>query len=300
MRLGFPGRVYGLGIAGTDEESDLGKWLAHLSDLVRYLTKHQIRLYRPIFPDFSSAAVYESELLDQSAFVALLAQEIANADIRLTAHMPLTLVLSTADDAQADATADWLTWASHLLSLLTPGNDGLLVAHFGGIYADKEAAIAAFCKRYEALPERVRGMLCLENDDHGLSFAEVMCIHQRVGVPIVLDNLHFCVNNPERMPLATALEQAMASWPLDKVPKVHYCDPRTEARGLGRGRVKLPTWTEHSDFVNPFALIDFAQRLANLGPVDIMLEAKARDLAWLKLRDDLMRYAPALNGMFAG
>jgi UV DNA damage endonuclease len=60
----------------------------------------------------------------------------------------------------------------------------------------------------------------------------------------------------------------------------------------GASRVKLPTWTEHSDFVNPFEFLAFLEMVRGLGPFDVMLEAKARDLALLALRADAARFAP--------
>jgi UV DNA damage endonuclease len=55
---------------------------------------------------------------------------------------------------------------------------------------------------------------------------------------------------------------------------------------------------QHSDFIDPFTLIDLLRnaRAANLRPFDIMLEAKAKDLALLRLREQLARFAPDLAG----
>ena len=76
-----------------------------------------------------------------------------------------------------------------------------------------------------------------------------------------------------------------------------HVSPRTELRPTAAGaRVKMPTWTEHSDLVNPFAFIAFLRQTAGLRPFDVMLEAKARDLAVLKLRADLQRFAPEWVG----
>ncbi|MFH1085155.1 MAG: UV damage endonuclease UvsE, partial [Chloroflexota bacterium] len=52
------------------------------------------------------------------------------------------------------------------------------------------------------------------------------------------------------------------------------------------------TWTEHADYINPFEFAAFCALGEALRPFDVMLEAKARDLALLKLRRDLARYAP--------
>ena len=53
---------------------------------------------------------------------------------------------------------------------------------------------------------------------------------------------------------------------------------------------------QHSDFLDPFDFIDVlrAARRANLRPFDIMLEAKAKDLALLRLREQITKFAPDL------
>jgi len=80
---------------------------------------------------------------------------------------------------------------------------------------------------------------------------------------------------------------------------VHFSSPRTEwlvepespgdAPHLRRTR-----WSRHSDYINPFEFIDFMAIAEGLRPFDVMLEARARDLAVIRLRDDLVRYAPSL------
>ena len=49
--------------------------------------------------------------------------------------------------------------------------------------------------------------------------------------------------------------------------------------------------TGHADFVQPFEFLGL-MRLVPEAAFDVMLEAKAKDLALLRLRRDLPRYAP--------
>jgi UV DNA damage endonuclease len=58
----------------------------------------------------------------------------------------------------------------------------------------------------------------------------------------------------------------------------------------------MPQPNQHSDFINPFEFIHFLRRAcqAHARPFDIMLEAKARDLALLRLRDQVAQHAPDL------
>ncbi len=59
----------------------------------------------------------------------------------------------------------------------------------------------------------------------------------------------------------------------------------------------MPLPNQHSDFINAFEFIDLLRlaRDRGLRPFDIMLEAKAKDLAVLRLRQLVARYAPDLS-----
>ena len=97
---------------------------------------------------------------------------------------------------------------------------------------------------------------------------------------------------------------ALATWPPHQKPKIHFSSPRTELRRLyrdGDWRVQMPLPNQHSDFVHPFEFIDLLKtaREANLRPFDIMLEAKAKDLALFRLRQLVDRYAPDLASVLA-
>ncbi|MCB0111275.1 MAG: hypothetical protein KDE53_35375, partial [Caldilineaceae bacterium] len=65
----------------------------------------------------------------------------------------------------------------------------------------------------------------------------------------------------------------------------------------GQPRPTMPMANQHSDFINPFEAIDLLQLAQHhhLRPFDIMLEAKAKDLALIRLRDQIAHYAPELT-----
>ena len=93
---------------------------------------------------------------------------------------------------------------------------------------------------------------------------------------------------------------ALATWAGDRRPKLHFSSPRTALR-IVRGplveRLQPPLPNQHSDFLDLFAFLDLvqlAQRL-HVRPFDVMLEAKAKDLALLRLREQITHFAPALS-----
>ncbi|MFC6790660.1 hypothetical protein ACFQE0_14190 [Methylobacterium komagatae] len=121
------------------------------------------------------------------------------------------------------------------------------------------------------------------------------------------------------------------TWPAGVRPKMHFSSPRTELRevkqkitpkqreaakaGKTRGgskevlkapvkataRVKTvlrpPVWTGHADFTNPFEFATF-MRMAEGLTFDVMLEGKSKDLSLLRLRPDLLRFAPDVAARF--
>lgn len=58
-----------------------------------------------------------------------------------------------------------------------------------------------------------------------------------------------------------------------------------------------PVWSGHADFCHPFEFIAL-MRVLEEPECDIMLEAKSKDLALLRLRRDLQRYAPEVAARF--
>ena len=60
--------------------------------------------------------------------------------------------------------------------------------------------------------------------------------------------------------------------------------------------MQAPLLNQHSDFLDPFPIIDLLSNALSLSlrPFDILLEAKAKDVALLRLRGQIERYAPAL------
>ena len=308
MRLGFSVRVYG---AGELPSHDARPWhqgphlsvsLAYLRDILVYLRANRIHMYRMHSeltphvpqPEWSDFAGQMKECARQLAAIGDLARD---GEIRLSFHPYSAVVLNALNEDQLARSLLRLRSQAALLDAMSLGPEAGIVLHVGGVYDDLATSRERFVRRYEALPQSVRRRVVLENDDHRFSFSDVRIIQETCGVPLVLDNLHHLVFNPDKIALREALDYAISTWPDGVTPKVHFATPRTEMRRLaGSSRLKVPTWTEHADFVNPFEFIAFMELAEGARDFDIMLETKARDVALLKLRQDLERFAPEMAG----
>ncbi len=302
MRLGFSVRILGApDLPACDPRPGVGQAstsLAYLRDILLYLQANRIHFYRmhseliPA-PQATDAVALAAEL-DRARPLAESVTQLAQvAGVRLTLHPYTAVVLNAPQDDLY--TLSLMRLAAHVAWLdgLGLGPEAVVVLHVGGTYDAPEASLERFIRRYEALSPAVRRRVALENDDRRYSWADVWRVHECTGVPLVLDVLHHLVHNPERIALRDALAAALGTWPAGVTPKVHFSTPRTDVRTLeGSGRLKVPTWTEHADFCNPFDFFAFLAQLDGLPDTDIMLEAKARDVALLQLRQDVARFAP--------
>jgi UV DNA damage endonuclease len=172
--------------------------------------------------------------------------------------------------------------------------EAVIVVHVGRGAAGDRRALAEFVRGFEALPEPVRQRLALEHDDRLFHVLDVVWVHQRTGVRLIFDYLHHRLHNPAGVPAPDALALCLATWPPQQRPKIHFATPTTEMVRDRRGKPHPPRLNRHSHFINPFQFIDFMRGLPPMRPFDIMLEARARDLAVQQLRRDLARFAPDL------
>ena len=135
--------------------------------------------------------------------------------------------------------------------------------------------------------EAGRGRLVIENDDRSFALSDVLELHRRTGLRVVWDVLHHHCHDPHGMPDGDALRAALATWPRDVVPKIHFSSPKTAVEER-RGRLVLPPLRAHADMVDPIAFEEFVRGPADGLRFDVMLEAKAKDLALLRLREHLL------------
>ena len=108
---------------------------------------------------------------------------------------------------------------------------------------------------------------------------------------MVWDVLHHHCNDPEGVSDREALRLALATWPPEQTPKIHYSSPKTaiETRVAKHGGLALPQLRAHADMVDPVAFEWFLEGPARGLGFDIMLEAKAKDAALLRLREQLSK-----------
>jgi UV DNA damage endonuclease len=299
MQFGVATRLLGRGApTGLARNAHLSLGLIWLQEASRYLLARNIYCYRlPLFLLGSDHVAGQQTIKECQNLIEMLHQELAGR-IRFTAHLPPGIGPATEASNQLE---HWATLLANQVALLEAlgGPHVVVVSHMGGIAGGRQVALERAARLILRLPRGLRMRLAIENDEDSYYLHELLWLHAACGVPIVLDTLHHQVNNPDRIPLDLALKLAHATWPINTRPKIHLSSQRTEAHllpstGSSTMRVVPPRAGQHADFINPFEAMRVIEASRGLAPFDIMLEAKAGDLALLRLQEDLLRYAPEL------
>ena len=290
MRLGFAVKVLG---GGGLPSHDTRRWqsgpsldvsLDRLEAVLAYCDAQDIRMYRMA----TGLAPYAShpelrQFRDAPARCAgRLAEVGARAralDIRLSTHPGQYTVLNSTDPAVQRAAVEELEVQAELLDGMGLGPEAVVVLHMGGAAGGPERFEAGFAQ----LSDAARARLAIENDDRTYGLADALRLAERLGRPVVFDIHHHHCHDPEGVPDREALALALATWPPGVTPKIHYSTPKT-ALEERRGRLALPHPRAHADGIDPFAFAQFLSDAAAGHDFDVMLEAKAKDLALLALR----------------
>ena len=130
----------------------------------------------------------------------------------------------------------------------------------------------------------------IENDETLYTVEDCLRMHERIGVPVIFDHQHHLLNSGS-LGMGDALRRALATWPSGVVPKVHFSSPRLDSRTVKRGGKEVPApplLSQHADYVHPWEFGAFLREGRGMA-FDVMLEAKMKDAALLKLRGDLDR-----------
>lgn len=300
-RLGFAVKVVG---RPDLPSNDARRWqtgphlrvsIGYLRAILDYLQEIQVRMYR-MSSDFVPYAThpdmpqFHGQIRECAAELGEVGRIARDAGIRLSLHPSQYVLLNALDPAiTAKGVAD-VNAQAELLDAMEQGPEAVVILHLGGAYGDKHAAMGRFVETWAQLSEGARRRLVIENDETIYNVQDCLRVHEQIGIPVVFDHQHHLLN-PGTLHPAEAARAALATWPAGVTPKMHFSSPRLDSRVVKRGKKEVeapPLLSQHADYVHPW---EFGEFLKGLGEVklDVMLEAKMKDAALLKLRGDLQK-----------
>ena len=258
---------------GLDNTKDLYK-------IIKWNNENGFKFFRITSNLFPWCSEYKLQDMPDYREIKMILREIGKYvkanDMRITSHPgPFNVLTSPREQVVQNCVKD-LSIHGEVFDMMglsrTPYNK--INIHIGGAYGDKTAAMKRFCENFHLLPNSVKSRLTVENDDKASMYSVKDLydgVYKVIGIPIVFDYHHhkFCTGDlSERQ----ALEMAISTWG-DIIPVVHYSESRSREYNDTTIREQA-----HSDYV-----YDYIDTYGNR--VDIMVEAKAKELAVLRYKE---------------
>lgn len=256
--------------------------LCDLLTILKWNVENDIYVYRmssDIFPWMSEYEITELANFDQiQEKLTEIGKFILGNGIRVSMHPGQFDVLCSPNPSVVEKTIIDLDKHSQIMDLMGLPSSYIfpINIHLGGTYGDKESAAARFCENFQLLQTSTKSRLVVENDDKASQFSVndlYSMVYMKIGTPITFDFHHhrFCDGG---LAEETALRLASTTWKGYR-PLTHYSsckrtfeDPTVIARS-------------HADFIYE-TIKSYNLRF------DIEIEAKAKDLAVLKYREDFV------------
>jgi UV DNA damage endonuclease len=187
-------------------------------------------------------------------------------NIRISMHPDQFHVINSDREEVFQNTIKGLEYHNTLSNML--GNKTLIL-HVGGVKGDKNKATQRFIDGFNRLSKDIQNKIVLENDDKSFNTDDVLFICQQLNISMCVDFHHDkCL--PSYYAVENRLDEVIATWK-GNTPKCH----------LSTGREFIND-KKHADYVS----VEDFNRVIEItqGRFDIMIEAKCKELAVLKLR----------------
>ena len=263
----------------------------NVQDLLKILewnVTHSIQVYRMSSDIFPWMSEYSFEDLPNYHQLSTLMKSVgafvlAN-NLRISFHPGQFDVLASPTPEIVDKTIYDLDQHARVMDLMDLPRDyrSPINIHVGGSYGDKDSALARFCENFKRLSPSTQSRLVVENDDKASQYGVqdlYQGIYMKVGCPITFDHFHhrFCTND---LTSDVAARLAATTWH-GFTPLQHY----SSSKALYEDSTVINR--SHADYVY--------EEIPSYGiEADVEIEAKAKDIALLKYRDNSTQFTPKL------
>lgn len=265
---------------GVDYISELILKNVHdLAIIIQWNHENGIRLFRmssEIFPWNSYWQWKELKDYDEIKKKCFYAGELARIyDQRLTFHPSHYVQLASLKSDVVEKSIKDLEIHSEFLDMMgfEPSLWNKLNFHIGGVYNDKQSAIERWKQNFNLLSENCKKRIAIENDDKPdcYSVDDLLPVVKELGIALTYDLHHYKFCN-DKLSAKEAFLAAIETWG-DVTPIIHWSE---SPKDLSKRR------SAHSDYVTHLDL------WGNEHKVDVMIEAKFKELALLKYRDEIL------------
>ena len=251
------------------------KNLNNLEEILKYNIKNNIHFYRmssKIIPLATHPNVKQNLLNIFKEKLEHIGNIIKENNLRVDIHLDEYCVLNSTNPNIVNSTINIIKFYKNMLK--TMNIESYMILHIGSRAFGIEKSITRFINNFKKLDEKSKNMIILENDDKVFKIEDVLKICKTLNIPMVLDYHHYKCNKVE--PLEHHIKEIINTWN-NITPKMHISSKKNNKE-----------FRSHHDYIDINDFIELINILkTQTKNIDIMIEAKQKDMALFKLIREL-------------
>ena len=251
------------------------KNLNNLEEILKYNIKNNIHFYRmssKIIPLATHPNIKINLLNIFKDKLEHIGNIIKENNLRVDIHLDEYCVLNSTNPNIVSSTINIIKFYKNMLK--TMNIESYMILHIGSSAFGIEKSITRFINNFKKLDEESKNMIILENDDKVFKIEDVLKICKILNIPMVLDYHHYKCNRVE--PLEQHIKEIINTWN-NITPKMHLSSKKNNKE-----------FRSHHDYINLEDFIELTNILKKENKnIDIMIEAKQKDMALFKLIREL-------------
>lgn len=251
------------------------KNLNNLEEILKYNIKNNIHFYRmssKIIPLATHPNIKMNLLNIFKEKLEYIGNIIKENNLRVDIHLDEYCVLNSTNPNIVNSTINIIKFYKNMLK--TMNIESYMILHIGSSAFGIEKSITRFINNFKKLDEESKKMIILENDDKVFKIEDVLKICKTLNIPMVLDYHHYKCNKVE--PLEQHIKEIINTWN-NITPKMHISSKKNNKE-----------FRSHHDYIDINDFIELINILKiQTKNIDIMIEAKQKDMALFKLTREL-------------
>ena len=247
--------------------------LENLLILINYNIKNNIHFFRMTSKLIPLFDLYDFDLSKYENKISKIGKLINKYNMRVDVHIEPFCVLNSVNEKVVYDSIKLLNNMKKIMDLFNIRY--YFIMHIGSKTNGKKESINRFITNYELLNNDIKKLIILENDDKTFNVVDTLKLCEKLNIPMCLDiHHHYC--NKCRKSIEEYLPRIYNTYNRINA-KMHYSSPKSKKEARA-----------HNEYINSNEFIDFINILKKYDKdTDIMLEAKAKDLALVKLVGEL-------------
>ena len=245
------------------------KNLNNLEELIKYNIKNNIHFFRitaKLIPLMDISNIDLNTYKDKFLYIGNL---IKQNNIRVSTHIDQYCVLNSVNEIVVLNSIKILNNLKIVMDMFNI--DYNIIMHIGSKANGIKESIKRFKNNFNLLDKDLKEKILLENDDKSYNVYQTLKLCESINVPMCLDIHHHNCNKCSKN-IENYLERIYKTYKNTK-PKMHFSTQKNKKEKRS-----------HNEYINSEDFINFIKLISKYNiDTDIMLEAKEKDLALIKL-----------------